>query len=155
MPTEGKEPKRRQNIRNPLIHSLRNSIKTLNLKHWYIYLDIFREPDTEPCKLYVYCFSLCELMNSFDLDGLLSWCSPSSLNLVIFLPPLQQNSLIAERQYLTETSFLELFVPWSLSLSLCIVLDHGSLYLFLTAALVGFSDDIQIRHWYMSRAEYH
>jgi hypothetical protein len=65
----------------------------------------------------------------FCLDA---WCSPSSLSLTLFSPPLLQDSLSPENRDYIETSYLRLRVPKYLTLF--IMYEGVSLYLFTSAA---------------------
>lgn len=65
-----------------------------------------------------------------DLEALFSWCLPSPLALILFLPPLLLGSLSPEGRDLIQTSLLGLSVLRPLTL--CVLSE--SLYLFPSAA---------------------
>jgi hypothetical protein len=71
--------------------------------------------------------------------ALISWWSPFSLPLTLFLPPLVQVSLSSEGQDLIETSHLGMSAPWSPTFS--IMSGFRSLYLFPSASGGNFFND--------------
>lgn len=111
------------------------------------FLSVLGPSHAEPCQSCVCCHSLCELMfvgpAMYERPCLLGVFHPFWL-LPHFLPPLLQSSLSPEDEVLMETSHLGLCVLRSPNLY--VLFDMGFLYLFLSVAGGGFSDDGRARY---------